>query len=46
MARPYETKEVTTTRGNLYMQNTQNQPIWNPSRVASLSFILTPAFGS
>lgn len=28
------------------MQNTQNQPIWNPSRVASLSFILTPAFGS
>ncbi|MGF6699560.1 uncharacterized protein YecT (DUF1311 family) [Paraburkholderia sp. MM5496-R1] len=28
------------------MQNTQNQPIWNPSRVASLSFILTPTFGS
>ncbi|MBB5508728.1 lysozyme inhibitor LprI family protein [Paraburkholderia atlantica] len=28
------------------MQNTQNQPIWNPSRVASLSFVLTPAFGS
>lgn len=28
------------------MQNNQNQPIWNPSTVASLSFILTPAFGS
>ncbi|MDR6419400.1 uncharacterized protein J2801_001651 [Paraburkholderia phenoliruptrix] len=28
------------------MQNNHNQPIWNPSRVASLSFILTPAFGS
>ncbi|MBX3754140.1 MAG: lysozyme inhibitor LprI family protein [Ralstonia sp.] len=28
------------------MQNNQNQPIWNPSTVASLSFVLTPAFGS
>ncbi|WP_250482862.1 lysozyme inhibitor LprI family protein [Caballeronia sp. GaOx3] len=28
------------------MQTNQNQPIWNPSRVASLSFIFTPVFGS
>lgn len=28
------------------MQNNQNQPIWNPSTVAGLSFVLTPAFGS
>ncbi|MGO4155997.1 lysozyme inhibitor LprI family protein [Cupriavidus sp. YAF13] len=28
------------------MQNTQNQPIWNPSTVTGLSFILTPAFGA
>lgn len=28
------------------MQNNQNRPIWNPSRVASLSFIFTPVFGS
>lgn len=28
------------------MQNSQNSPIWNPSTVASLSFIFTPAFGS
>ncbi|MEK0233029.1 lysozyme inhibitor LprI family protein [Ralstonia pseudosolanacearum] len=28
------------------MQNNQNQPIWNPSTVAGLSFVFTPAFGS
>ncbi|MBU9437959.1 DUF1311 domain-containing protein [Burkholderia multivorans] len=28
------------------MQNTQNQPIWNPTRVAALSFLFTPTFGS
>lgn len=28
------------------MQNTQNQAIWNPSTAASLSVVLTPAFGS
>ncbi|MDN4573375.1 hypothetical protein DBB29_12380 [Pandoraea cepalis] len=28
------------------MQDTQNQPIWNPTRIASLSLILTPIFGS
>ncbi|WP_084402476.1 lysozyme inhibitor LprI family protein [Cupriavidus sp. amp6] len=28
------------------MQNTQNQPIWNPSTVAGLSVMFTPAFGS
>lgn len=28
------------------MQNTQNQPIWNPSTVAGFSFLFTPAFGS
>ncbi|MBW5804943.1 DUF1311 domain-containing protein [Burkholderia sp. COPS] len=28
------------------MQNTQNQRIWNPATAASLSVLLTPAFGS
>ncbi|MFM0474773.1 lysozyme inhibitor LprI family protein [Paraburkholderia strydomiana] len=28
------------------MQNVQHQPIWNPSRVASFSFLFTPVFGS
>lgn len=28
------------------MQNNQNQPIWNPSTVAGLSVMFTPAFGS
>jgi uncharacterized protein YecT (DUF1311 family) len=28
------------------MQNTQNQKIWNPSTVAGLSFVFSPAFGS
>lgn len=28
------------------MQDTQNQPIWNPSTVAGLSWLFTPAFGS
>jgi hypothetical protein len=28
------------------MQNNENQAIWNPSRVAGLSFVFSPAFGS
>jgi len=28
------------------MQNNENQPIWNPSTVAGLSVMFTPAFGS
>src|ERR1700676_3437585 len=39
------TRRSTTTRGTS-MQNNQNQPIWNPSTVAGLSVLLTPAFGS